>query len=47
MLTENILDATRIDSQSLKLNKQYFKVNDIIANVIAEKRKRKIQTKIK
>ena len=42
MLAENILDATRIDSQSLKLNKQNIKLNDIITNVIADlKRGRK------
>ena len=36
MLTENILDATKIESQSLKLNKQYFKLNEIITNVLAD-----------
>ena len=36
MLTENILDATKIESQSLIVNKQYFKLNDIITNVLAD-----------
>ena len=35
-LTENILDATKIESQSLKVNKQYFRLNDIITNVLAD-----------
>ena len=47
MLTENILDATRIDSQSLKLNKQNTKLNDIITKVIAEKEENYKQNKIK
>ena len=38
-LTENILDATKIESQSLKVNKQYFKLNDIIKNVLADHKK--------
>jgi two-component system sensor histidine kinase VicK len=36
MLTENTIDATKIENQSLKVNKQYFKLNDIITNVIAD-----------
>ena len=49
MLTENILDATRIESQSLKINKQHVKLNDIITNVIADLKRKKNdkQTKIK
>ena len=47
MLTENILDTRRIDSQSLKLNKQNIKLNDIITNVIAEKEENNKQNKIK
>lgn len=47
MLTENILDATRIDSQSLKLNKQNIKLNDVITKVIAEKEEKYKQNKIK
>ena len=38
-LTENILDATKIESQSLKVNKQYFRLNDIIINVLADHKK--------
>ena len=38
-LTENILDATKIDSQSLKVNKQYCRLNDIITNVLADHKK--------
>jgi signal transduction histidine kinase/CheY-like chemotaxis protein len=38
-LTENILDATKIESQLLKLNKQYFRLNGIIKNVIADHKK--------
>ena len=38
-LTENILDATKIESQSLKLNKQYCRLNDIITNVLADHKK--------
>ena len=38
-LTENILDATKIESQSLKVNKQYFRLNDIIKNVLADHKK--------
>jgi hypothetical protein len=33
-LTEDILDATRIEGQSLYLKKEQFKLNDIIPNVI-------------
>jgi two-component system sensor histidine kinase VicK len=33
-LTENILDVTRIESQSLQLNKERFSLNEIIRNVI-------------
>jgi two-component system, OmpR family, sensor histidine kinase VicK len=38
-LTENILDATKIESQSLKVNKQYFRLNDVIENVLADHKK--------
>jgi signal transduction histidine kinase/CheY-like chemotaxis protein len=38
-LTENILDATKIESQSLKVNKQYFRLNDIMKNVLADHKK--------
>jgi signal transduction histidine kinase len=33
-LTENILDVTKIESQSLKLNKERFNLNDVITNAI-------------
>ena len=33
-LTENILDVTKIESQSLKLNKEIFNLNDIITNAL-------------
>jgi two-component system, OmpR family, sensor histidine kinase VicK len=35
-LTEDILDVTRIESQSLKLNKEKFNINKKILNVIAD-----------
>ena len=38
-ITENILDATKIENQQLKVNKQYFGLNDMIANVLAENKK--------
>ena len=45
MLAQNILDATRIDSQSLKLNKQSIKLNEIITNVIADLKKERENNK--
>ena len=33
-LTEDILDVTKIESQSLKLNKEIFQLNEIIENVV-------------
>ena len=38
-LTENILDGTKIESQALKVNKQCFRLNDIITNVLADHKK--------
>ncbi|MGB7638906.1 MAG: HAMP domain-containing sensor histidine kinase [Nitrososphaeraceae archaeon] len=35
-LTENILDLTKIESQSLQLKKQRINLNEIILNVVAE-----------
>jgi signal transduction histidine kinase len=35
-LTEDILDVTKIESQSLNLNKERFNLNDVITNVIDE-----------
>jgi signal transduction histidine kinase len=37
-LAEDILDITRIESQSLKLNKEGFDLNDLISNVVQEYR---------
>ena len=34
LLTENILDVTKIDSRSLKLNKERFNLDDIITNAL-------------
>jgi two-component system, OmpR family, sensor histidine kinase VicK len=44
-LTENILDATKIENQSLKVNKQYCRFNDIITNVLADHKKEKENNK--
>ena len=33
-LSDNILDATRIESQSLKLDKEQFNLNDVITNTL-------------
>ncbi len=38
-ISENILDATKIESQQLNVDKQYFGLNDMIANVLAENKK--------
>jgi two-component system, OmpR family, sensor histidine kinase VicK len=35
-LTEDILDVTKIESQSLKINKEQFELNEIIANAISD-----------
>jgi signal transduction histidine kinase len=35
-LTEDILDVTRIESQSLNLKKEIFNLNEIVINVLAE-----------
>ena len=35
-LTEDILDATKIESQSLQINKEQFELNEIITNAIAD-----------
>jgi signal transduction histidine kinase len=37
-LTEDILDISRIESQSLKLNKEQFNLNDLISNVVQDYR---------
>ena len=38
-LTENILDVTKMESQSLTVNKQHCRLNDIIMNVLADHKK--------
>jgi two-component system, OmpR family, sensor histidine kinase VicK len=35
-LTEDILDVTKIESQSLKLNKEQFDLNEVVSNTIAD-----------
>jgi signal transduction histidine kinase len=37
-LSEDILDVTRIESQSLKLNKEEFDLNDIISSIVGDHR---------
>ncbi|MDQ3840632.1 MAG: HAMP domain-containing histidine kinase [Thermoproteota archaeon] len=37
-LTEDILDVTRIDSQSLRLNKEKFILNDLVYSIVEEYR---------
>jgi signal transduction histidine kinase len=37
-LTQDILDISRIESQSLKLNKEKFNINDLISNVVQDYR---------
>jgi signal transduction histidine kinase len=39
-LTEDILDVTRIESNTLKLRKERFNLNDVILNVVEDYRKR-------
>jgi signal transduction histidine kinase len=43
-LTENVLDATRIESQTLKLNKIKFSLTDLLSNILDEY-KHKIEIK--
>ena len=35
-LTEDILDVTRIESQSLRINKEQFELNEIIENAVSD-----------
>jgi signal transduction histidine kinase len=37
-LTEDILDTSKIESQSLRLNKEQFNINDLIVNVVQDYR---------
>jgi signal transduction histidine kinase len=39
-LTDDILDVTKIESQSLKLNKEQFNLNDLISSIIDDYRNR-------
>jgi signal transduction histidine kinase/CheY-like chemotaxis protein len=38
-ITENILGTTKIESQQLKVNKQYFGLSDMISSALAENKK--------
>lgn len=38
-LTEDILDVTKIESQSLRINKEQFELNEIITNAISDYKK--------
>jgi signal transduction histidine kinase len=40
VFTFHNIDATKIESHSLKLDKQYIKLNDIVTNVIAQLKKK-------
>jgi signal transduction histidine kinase len=46
-LTEDILDVTRIESQTLKLRKERFNLNDLIVEVIEDSRKRIVNGNVK
>jgi signal transduction histidine kinase len=46
-LTENILDATKIESQSLNLNKEQFNINDLAAAIVQDYRTQIIKTNLK
>jgi signal transduction histidine kinase len=46
-LTEDILDVTRIESQTLKLRKERFNINDLILEVIEDSRKRIASDQVK
>ncbi|CAN5525151.1 hypothetical protein BH18THE2_BH18THE2_41610 [soil metagenome] len=46
-LTENILDVTKIESQSLTVNKQHCRLNDIIMNVLADHKKEEGDNKLR
>jgi signal transduction histidine kinase len=44
-LTEDILDVSKIESQSLKLNKERFNLNDVITNIVDEMMINRIESK--
>jgi two-component system sensor histidine kinase VicK len=46
-LTEDILDVTKIESQSLNLNKEQFNLNDVIANAIDDIMTNKVSLRAK
>ena len=46
-LSNDILDITRIESQSLELNKEQFKLNDIILNVMTDLKNQIVNDKVK
>jgi len=46
-LTEDILDVTRIESNTLKLRKEKFNLNDVISNVIEDCRKQIANSNVK
>jgi nitrogen-specific signal transduction histidine kinase len=46
-LSNDILDVTRIESQSLELNKQRFKLNDVILDVITDLKNQIVNDKVK
>ncbi len=46
-LTEDILDVTRIESNTLTLRKERFNLNDVILNVVEDYRKQIANSKVK
>jgi signal transduction histidine kinase len=46
-LTEDILDVTRIESDTLKLRKEKFNLNDVILNVVDDCRKQVVNGNVK
>jgi signal transduction histidine kinase len=46
-LTENILNVTKIESGSLKLNRRFFELNSVISNIIGDEISRLENKKIK
>ncbi|MGC2573079.1 MAG: HAMP domain-containing sensor histidine kinase, partial [Candidatus Nitrosopolaris sp.] len=45
-LSNDILDVTRIESQSLELNKEQFKLNDVILDVMTDLKSRIVNDKV-
>ena len=46
-LSNDILDITRIESQSLQLNKEQFKLNDVILDVMTDLKDQIVNDKVK